>query len=656
MKATYEKLNELWDSVGMECRIKWKDGSVHLLRVRSTLVGFDGEAKIIQRMFQDITEERKQQEEALRKAEEKATLDPMTQIKNKRAIEMITRERIKEAADKIIPIAVGFVDIDNFRDYNTKYGHLQGDEVIKYVAKVLKESVKGEVGRTGGDEFTFCMLNPTYEEVEAAMKEMHRRHIHKSWDEPIVVEGDEQGIWNNDFYGGDLKGITQKLDYIESLGVEILYLSPIVYSQSTHRYDASDYEMVDPYAGTMEDLKELCDEAHKRGMKVVLDAVFNHTGSDSKYFNKYQNEEWIESEHDKGAYHDSESKYSKFYKKVYGADGKIYQKYWWGFDTLPVCDGQSLEWQEYITGVGGVIDKWFACGIDGLRLDVADELTDYYIELIRQAVHRNKEDGFILGEVWENPMYMRDEYGNKRTYIESGKGMDTVMNYNFIKALIRYFRYGESNELAGKIKECRDSYPEDTFYTAMNFTSTHDMTRGVSLWDSAIFNYHGKWPWNLNNEDHKWAQSYKMSPEQLEEAKNILQAYVFFLTFYPGILSVFAGDEMGVPGVGNLDNRKTMPWNNPDEMLIDFFKTMGAIRKEETFMYTADIRVRNINPNYAAFERIKDEERILVVINRTCEEQQFIVPEEYKESKKVYALKKSKTGQLGPYGGVAMKM
>ena len=113
---------------------------------------------------------------------------------------------------------------------------------------------------------------------------------------------------------------------------------------------------------------------------------------------------------------------------------------------------------------------------------------------------------------------------------------------------------------------------------------------------------------------------------------------------------------MGVPGVGNLDNRKTMPWNNPDEMLIDFFKTMGAIRKEETFMHTADIRVRNINPNYAAFERIKDEERILVVVNRTCEEQQFIVPEEYKSSEKVYTLKKSKPGMVGPYGGVAIKM
>jgi len=175
MKATYEKLNDLWDSVVVECRIKWKDDSVHLLRVRNTLVGFDGDAKIIQRMLQDITEERSQQEEALRQAEEKATLDPMTQIKNKRAIEMITRERIKEAASKRISVAVGFVDIDNFRDYNTKYGHLQGDEVIKYVAKVLKESVKGDVGRTGGDEFTFCMLNPSYQDVENAMKEMHRR-------------------------------------------------------------------------------------------------------------------------------------------------------------------------------------------------------------------------------------------------------------------------------------------------------------------------------------------------------------------------------------------------------------------------------------------------------------------------------------------------
>lgn len=170
-----KELKNQWDSIVVECYVTWKDGSKHLLRVRNTLVEFDGKAKIIQRMCQDITEERRLQEEAILQAEEKATLDPMTQIKNKKAIEMITRTRIKEAVEKKLPIAVGFVDIDNFRNYNTLYGHLQGDEVIKYVASVLKESVKGDVGRNGGDEFTFCVLNASYEEIEESMKNMHKK-------------------------------------------------------------------------------------------------------------------------------------------------------------------------------------------------------------------------------------------------------------------------------------------------------------------------------------------------------------------------------------------------------------------------------------------------------------------------------------------------
>ncbi len=538
--------------------------------------------------------------------------------------------------------------VNGFRRF-IKDGDTVGPEGIA-LDEMFKMSVNFNVPEWAKGRMMYhIFVDRFYRGSSEPMKEMARRHIHKSWNEKIVVEGDEHGIWNNDFYGGDLKGIISKLDYIESLGIEILYLSPIVYSQSTHRYDASDYEMVDPYVGTMEDLKLLCDEAHKRGMKVVLDAVFNHTGSDSKYFNRYQNKDWIEKENDKGAYHDKDSKYAKFYKKNWGQDGQLYYHYWWGFDTLPVCNGESLEWQDYITGKGGIIDQWFSRGIDGLRLDVADELTDYYIELIRKAVHRNKEDGFILGEVWENPMYMG------RGYIESGKGMDSVMNYNFVKALIRYFRYGEADELARKIKECKDSYPTGSFYTAMNFTSTHDMTRGINLWDSSIFNYHGKWPWNLINEDHKLAQSYQMSKEQYEEAKKVYEAYVFFMTFYPGILSVFAGDEMGVLGIGNLDNRKPLPWDDIDEELLEFFKQVGSIRKEETFMHDADIKVRDINVNYAVFERIKEEERMLVVVNRTNTEQKFIVPNEYSNADKVYTLKKCKPGEIGPYGGVAIK-
>ena len=152
------------------------------------------------------------------------------------------------------------------------------------------------------------------------MVPMDRRNIHEDWNESMQIGPDKDGIWNNDFYGGDLKGIIDKLDYIESLGVSILYLSPIVWSQSNHRYDTSDYEKVDPYAGVNEDLKLLCEEAHKRGMKVVLDAVFNHTGSDSKYFNKFGSFD------DVGAYQSNESPYSSFFRKHYH-DGKEYFDY-----------------------------------------------------------------------------------------------------------------------------------------------------------------------------------------------------------------------------------------------------------------------------------------------------------------------------------------
>lgn len=535
---------------------------------------------------------------------------------------------------------------ENDKKVLIKKEEVLGDDSVA-VEEMWKMSVNFDVPEWAKGRMMYhIFVDRFYRGSKEKMKEMPRRHIHSSWDEPVMVKGDEQGIWNNDFYGGDLKGITQKLDYLESLGIEILYLSPIVYSQSTHRYDASDYEMVDPYAGNLDDLKELCDQAHKRGMKVVLDAVFNHTGSDSKYFNKFKNPEW---NNGKGAYNDINSEYHCFYKWKYNeATGDIEPFYWWDFDNLPVCDGSNEKWIEYITGDGGVIDKWFACGIDGLRLDVADELSDYFIERVRIAVHRNKRDGLIIGEVWENPMYQN------RGYLSSAKGMDTVMNYNFIKDLIKYFRNGDVVNLANKIQEIRDTYPDETIYSAMNFTSTHDMTRGINLWDTYIFATYGKWPWDLNNSDNIWAQQYKLTLEQYNEFKNIFQAYVFFLCFWPGTLSIFYGDELGMQGVGNLDNRKPMTWNNYDKQMLEYFKKIGQIRREEAFLHEALWNVKDITFNYIAFERLLNNDKMLVLVNRTPFEQTFIVPKEYEQANKVYTLKKSRPGVLAPYGGIAM--
>ncbi len=472
------------------------------------------------------------------------------------------------------------------------------------------------------------------------IKEMRRRHIHQNWDEDVVIGPDEEGIWNNDFYGGNLQGIIDKLDYIKSLGISILYLSPIVYSQSTHRYDTSDYEVVDPYLGNNDDLKRLCDEAHKREMKVILDAVFNHTGNDSKYFNEYGTFDTI------GAYQSNNSPYREFYR-YNDKTGQV--DYWWGMTNLPVCNGYSKSWQEYITGEGGIIDQWFALGIDGLRLDVADELTDEFIELIRVAVKRNKEDGFILGEVWKNPMRMN------RGYLASGKGMDTVMNYNLMSSIIKYIRYGDAADLAEKIREIRNEYPDDAIFSAMNFTSTHDMTRGINLWDKAIFNLYGEWPWNLINDSHEFCKCYKLNEEQYEEMKQIYMVYVFLLTFMPGNLSVFYGDEVGLQGIGNLKNRGPFPWGKEDNKLLDFFRFIGDIRKREGFMETADLRIIEINENYIIFERNSDKEKLLVAINRTDKKEDLTLPSDYQDTEVTYCLKNSQANSLEPYGGIALK-
>lgn len=515
--------------------------------------------------------------------------------------------------------------------------------------EMWKMSVHFEVPRWAQGKMMYhIFLDRFYRGNKEPMQEMPRRHIHHSWDEPVSVGPDEDGIWNNDFFGGDLQGITEKLDYLVSLGIKILYISPIVFSPSTHRYDSSDYEIIDPYAGRKEDLKRLCDEAHKRGMRVVLDAVFNHTGSDSKYFNKYRNPEWEEKD-GIGAYYSDDAKYANFYYKKYNEQtGKWEFSYWWDIETMPKCNGYSKEWQDYIVGKGGIIDQWFALGIDGLRLDVADELTDDFIEKIRIAVKRNKADGFILGEVWENPMTK-----DNRGYMKSGKGMDAVMNYHFVSSLLKYFRYGDVTELAQKIREIRNGYPDGAIYAGMNFTSTHDMTRGINLWDDSLFG--GRWPWDLKNEDHQFCQQYKMSLEQYEKAKQIYMAYVFCLTFMPGILSIFYGDEVGLQGIGNLDNRKPFPWEKEDKELLAFFQMIGGIRNQESFMEDAELKVHDINYNYIAFERMKQEERVFVVVNRTPIAQQFFVPDDYQETMGIYTLKKSRVGIVAPYGGIAMK-
>lgn len=471
---------------------------------------------------------------------------------------------------------------------------------------------------------------------------MQRRTLHENWDEQPVLGPNENGLWNVDFYGGDLKGIEETLRYIKKLGIDILYLSPIVRSQSNHRYDTADYENVDPYVGTNEMLKSLCDSAHQIGMKIILDAVFNHTGDDSVYFNKYGTFNTV------GAYQSTESPYYSFYRREC-IRGQHEFSYWWGMPNLPVCDGNSKKWRDFILGEGGVIDKWFALGIDGLRLDVADELTDDFIKEIHKSVKRNKADGFILGEVWKNPMRMN------RGYISSGKSMHSVMNYLIVDALIRYYKYCDTGKLHNILKEILSEYPEETIQTLMNFTSTHDISRAIEIFGCNVFQQYGEWAWNLQNDNLEWIRNHKMSREEYKYGKMVYKSYAISLAFLPGIFSIFYGDEVGTQGIGNLENRTPYPWNHMDKDLLKFFRKLGKIRKQEQFLRTAEIKIVKIDDEQFVYERYDENNKILVATSRTHRISNLYLPNEYENAEILFKIKESNKHQLSPFGAIAIK-
>ena len=478
-------------------------------------------------------------------------------------------------------------------------------------------------------------------------KEMPMRYIHKSWNDDIIVGPNEEfrGLWCTDYYGGDLKGITENLDYIKSLGVGIIYLTPIVYSQSNHRYDASDYELIDPYVGDNNDLKELCDKAHSMDIKIVLDAVFNHTGNDSKYFNQFNTFP------DLGAYQSKDSKYYPFYKRVINKEGVEVFSNWWMQDTKPECNGYNRGWQDYIYGEGGIIDLWFSLGIDGLRLDVADNLTDEFIEGIRRAVKRNKEDGFILGEVWENPM--RKERG----FMAPGRGLDSIMNYLFMNALIRYYKYNDYGFLKHIIDEIQREYPKEVINSAMNFTSTHDISRAINIFGTYDFKYTGKWAWDPTSEDHHFEQiGRKLTKEEYEFGKKLYLSYLWNLCFLPGNLSIFYGDELGMQGLGNLCNRRAFPWNmQVDYDILNNVRNVGSIRNKEKFLEKADYETIDINSNNMSYIRRLGNEEMFVAVSRTGDKSGIYIPSDFRDLPVKYSLNDSCKDELNAYGGIALK-
>lgn len=400
-------------------------------------------------------------------------------------------------------------------------------------------------------------------------RRMGRRTVaHGEWLEPVLYEPleGEQYYSPCDFYGGDLRGIIQSLDYLHSLGIGVLYLNPIVEAASNHRYDTADYRQVDPVLGSNKDFEELCRKAEERGIHVLLDGVYSHTGSDSRYFNKTGKYREV------GAYQGKESPYYNWYTFDPVTNG---YKCWWGFDTLPEVNEMDPSWQEYVlTSKNSVFQHWLSLGAAGFRLDVADELPDEVIELMRTTLKKEDSQRVLLGEVWEDATTKRSYDVNRRYAL--GTGLDSVMNYPFKEAVIA-FLLGQirASELANFLLSQQLNYPQPMYYALMNLLSSHDIPRVRTVLATG-HNAEG-----LSREEQA---KFKISEDQDSAAARLQRLAAVLQYTIPGVPAVYYGDEYGMHGFKDPFNRA--PLNPVDPATCEFYQKLGRFRKQEQVLQT----------------------------------------------------------------------
>ena len=384
------------------------------------------------------------------------------------------------------------------------------------------------------------------------------RTVHENWQDTPDFLPDEQGeIRNRDFFGGDLPGITGKLDYLKGLGVTTVYLNPIFEAASNHRYNTADYLAIDPMLGKEEDFQTLCQEAHKRGMRILLDGVFNHTGSVSRYFNA------------DGSYPDggaAQSAQSPYYNWYHFSRWPAEYDAWWGIKTLPAVEENHPDYREFIFGGrDSVVRHWLRCGADGWRLDVADELPDDFIAQLRCAMEEEKPDALLIGEVWEDGSN-KIAYDRRRRYL-LGSETHGLMNYPFRTAALQWLCGGDASDFRESMETLRENYPPDAYYSAMNFLSTHDTPRILTLLGGEPV-----------PEDKPGRAAARLSPAGYELARRRLMVGAMLLYAFPGSPTVYYGDEAGVQGYEDPLNRRTYPWGQEDERLLAWYRKLGALR------------------------------------------------------------------------------
>ncbi len=408
--------------------------------------------------------------------------------------------------------------------------------------------------------------------------------IYGNWDDsPMYIKDMNGNIVRWDFYGGNLLGVKKKLEYIKSLGVSVIYFNPIFDSPSCHKYDTGDYEKIDPMFGDEEIFKDLCSEAEKLGMRIILDGVFSHTGSDSKYFNKFGNYDSL------GAYQSLHSPYYRWYR--FNDYPNLYET-WWGFSNMPNVDELNPSYLDYIIrNDNSVIEKWLKLGAGGWRLDVADELPDEFIKILKKKLKEVKKDSVLIGEVWEDASN-KVSYNRKREYL-FGNELDSVTNYPLRQIILDLVRnYIGSKYFIKKYLSLKENYPKEYFYSTMNMLGNHDTERVLTM---------------LNNN------------------VNLLKEAVVIQMTLPGVPLIYYGDEAGLTGGKDPSNRKSYPWGKENNDILGFYRKISAIRVSEEALRNGEIEFLEFNNGILAYERTLNKDKIIIAVNIMEKEENILI-------------------------------
>ena len=401
---------------------------------------------------------------------------------------------------------------------------------------------------------------------------------------------------NNTFFGGTLYGVIKKLDYIKSLGVNLIYLSPIFEAYSNHKYDTGDYMKVDAMFGGDKALTTLIEEARSRGIGIILDGVFNHTGSDSVYFNSKGRYKSL------GAYQSQNSEYYSWYDfKSYPDDYTA----WWGIKILPRIHPDNPACGEYLAGEGGVIDKYSKMGIAGFRLDVADELSDAFLEKIKERLDKNLESSILYGEVWEDGSNKIAYDKRKKYYL--GKELDGVMNYPVRVGIIDYLKNKAKDKLEYALTEVTFNAPVRIRNMQMNLLGTHDTERIITM--LAYGSYEGK-----TNEE--LSRTFLTKAQRKRGIALVKTAYTILATI-PGIPAIFYGDEVALEGFKDPFNRRPYPWESGSSELREYYRRLGEIRRENQVYKEGKFSLLRLDSEILMFVRTDANSALLTVVNNS---------------------------------------